>query len=82
MNVNEMFFKLVNGKVNFLTVEETVCSSVSRITTFVPEDNFHFKVTIVTTIDNITDSKEIIADRGLTLCLLKLAADVAKSINY
>lgn len=82
MNVNELFVKLAKGEVNSIVAREPVCGSVSRVTTFVPVDNFHFKVTIITTIDGTIDTKEIIADRGLTRSLLELAVHAAESVDY
>ena len=82
INVNELFVKLAKGEVTSVVAKEPVCGCVSRVTYFVPEDDFHFRVTIITTIDNNTDTKSVVADRGLTRCLLGLAVNAAESVDY
>ena len=82
INVNELFVKLARGEVKTIVAKEPVCGSVSRITSIVPVDDFHFEVVITTTIDETTDIKQIIADRGLTRCLLGLAINAAESVDY
>ena len=82
INVNELFVKLAKGEINFVIAKEPVCGCVSRVTTITPADDFHFKVVIATIIDNTTDIKEIVADRGLTRCLLGLAVHAAESVDY
>lgn len=81
-NVNELFVQLAKGEITSIIAKEPEYGSVSRVTTITPVDNFHFKVVITTSIDGTTDIKEIIADRGLTRCLLALAVNAAESVDY
>lgn len=82
MNRNEMidlFKKLMKGEVKTIKCLEPVFDLVERGTRF----DFNEDTVIVTlwnSIDNVKESKEMIVDRGLALCLYKQAVWCAQEI--